>query len=108
MDLSNISVSVVSLGPPGVQGIFNTSFAITAAAAVNDQLHNYSTGNYYSRFGFFCSVALQDPVSAAAEAERYVKHLGGVGVMVGGYTNHGSVNNLIYLDDSRNDSLWKN
>lgn len=108
MDLSNISVSVVSIGPPGVQGIFNTSFAITAAAAVNDQLHaNYSTGNYSSRFAFPCNVALQDPVSVAAEAEHCVKHLGGVGAIVGGYPNNGSVNNVIYVDDPSNDVFWK-
>lgn len=85
MDILNISVSVVSLGPPGVQGIFNTSFAIEAAAGVNDQLYaNYSTGNYSSRFAFFCNAALQNPVSAAAETERCVKKLDGVGVMIGG------------------------
>lgn len=83
MDISNISVSVVSLGPPGIQGIFNTSFAITAASAVNDQLYaNYSTGNYSSRFAFFCNVALQDLVSAAAETERCVTRLGGAAALV--------------------------
>ena len=39
VDISNISVSVISLGPPGVQGIFNISFAIEAAAAIDDQLY---------------------------------------------------------------------
>jgi 2,3-dihydroxybenzoate decarboxylase len=64
-------------------------------------------GKYSLRFVFFCNAALQDPVSAAAETKRCVKQLGGVGVMIGGYSNNGSVNNVIYLDDPSNDCLWE-
>ena len=107
MDLANISVSVVTRGYPGIQGFFNTSLATEMAKGVNDQLPaNYSRGNYSDRFEFFCQVALQDPVSAATEAERCVKELGGVGVMVGGYTNNGSVNEVIYLDHAINEPFW--
>jgi gamma-resorcylate decarboxylase len=108
MDISNISISVVSLGPPAIQGIFNKTFAIEMASAVNDQIYaNYSNGQYAERFAFFCNAALQDPVSAAKETERCVKKLGGVGVMVGGYTNNGSVNEVVYLDDPINEPFWK-
>lgn len=108
MDLANISMSIVSMGHPGIQGIFNTTFAIEMAKAVNDQMAaNYTGGNHSDRFEFFCEVALQDPVSAAVEAERCVKELRGVGVMVGGYTNNNSVNDVIYLDHPINEPFWE-
>jgi gamma-resorcylate decarboxylase len=59
MDLANVSVSVVTIGYPEIQGIFNTSFAIEIAKGVDDQLAaNYSRGNYSDRFEFFCQVVL--------------------------------------------------
>lgn len=104
MDAANISMSIVVYGSPGIQGIFNTSFATYAATYVNDELaRTYKSGNYSSRFGFWCSNALQDPVSAATELERCVKELGGVGSFVGGYTNNGSADNVVYLDDPINE-----
>ncbi|RFU26145.1 hypothetical protein B7463_g10187, partial [Scytalidium lignicola] len=63
---------------------------------------NYKHGNYFSRFGFWCSNVLQDPITAATELERCVKQLGGVGSFVGRYTNNGSANNAVYLDDPIN------
>jgi predicted TIM-barrel fold metal-dependent hydrolase len=108
MDLANISISVVSLVPVGIQGIFNTTLAIEMATAVNDQLYaDYKQGNYSDRFEFFCNVALQDATAAATELTRCVQDLGGVGVMVAGYTNNGSVNNLIYLDDPMYTPFWE-
>lgn len=108
MDLANISLSVVSLLPVGIQGIFNTTLAIEMATAVNNQFYaDYKQGNYSDRFEFFCSVALQDPTAAATELTRCVQDLGGVGVFVGGYTNNGSVNNVIYLDDPMYTPFWE-
>lgn len=104
MDAANISMSILLFGAPGIQGVFNTTFAIYAASWVNNEVARvYKNGNYSSRFGFWCSNALQDPISAAAELERCVKQLGGVGSFVGGYTNNGSANNVIYLDDPINE-----
>ncbi|KAI0146326.1 hypothetical protein GGR57DRAFT_286692 [Xylariaceae sp. FL1272] len=108
MDAANITLSIVSLGPPGIQGVFNTSLAVELAAAVNDQIAaNYTQGEFADRFEFFCSVAMQDPSSAATELERCVRELGGVGVMVGGYTNIGSIDNITYLDDVINEPFWE-
>lgn len=108
MDISNISISVVSIGPPGIQGIFNKTLAVEMARRVNDQIYaNYTSGVYSDRFRFFCNAALQDPVEAAKETERCVKKLGGVGVMLGGYTNNGSANDVIYLDHPSNEPFWK-
>ncbi|RDW58279.1 hypothetical protein BP5796_12209 [Coleophoma crateriformis] len=104
MDAANISISILMFGSPGIQGVFNTTFATYAAAYVNDELSRvYKNGNYSSRFGFWCSNALQDPVTAATELERCVKELGGVGSFVGGYTNNGTANDVVYLDDPINE-----
>ncbi|CAJ2499781.1 Uu.00g026340.m01.CDS01 [Anthostomella pinea] len=90
------------------RGVFNTTLAVELAAAVNDQMHHdYKQGNYSHRFEFFCNVALQDPDAAAAELTRCVTELGGKGVMVNGYTNNGSVNNVVYLDHPTNAPFWR-
>lgn len=103
MDAANISTSVVLFGAPGIQGIFNTTYATQVASQVNDEIARiYKAGNYSDRFEFWCSNALQDPASAAQELERCVKELGGVGSFVGGYTNNGSADNVVYLDDPSN------
>lgn len=103
MNAANISKSVVLFGAPGIQGVFNTSYATYAAQYVNNEISRlYKNGNYSDRFDFWCSNALQDPPSAAAELERCVKELGGIGSFVGGYTNNGSANNVVYLDDPVN------
>lgn len=100
MDAANVSISVLMFGAPGIQGVFNTTFATIAAEFVNNEVARiYKNGNYSGRFEFWCSNALQDPVSAAAELERCVTSLGGVGSFVGGYTNNGSADNVVYLDD---------
>ncbi|KAK3669391.1 hypothetical protein LTR78_010736 [Recurvomyces mirabilis] len=104
MNAANISMSVVIFGAPGIHGIFNTTFATIAATYVNDEAaQTYNHGSHSSRFDFWCSNALQDPISAAAELERCVKHPGGVDSFVGGYTNNGSENSIISLDDPVND-----
>ncbi len=100
MDAANISLSVVMFGAPGIQGVFNKTLATEAAAAANDEIARvYKHGNYSSRFEFWCSNALQEPDVAAKELERCVKTLGGVGSFVGGYTNNGSADSVVYLDD---------
>lgn len=76
MDAANISTSVVLFGSPGIQGVFNTTYATELATLVNDEIASvYKFGNYSSRFEFWCSNALQDPPSAAQELERCVKKL---------------------------------
>ena len=103
MDAVNISMNLVMYCSPGIQGIFNKSFATYAATCVNNELASvYNHGHYPSRFGFWCSNAVQDPASAATELERCFKELGGVGSFVGGYTNNGSANSIIYLDGPTN------
>jgi gamma-resorcylate decarboxylase len=100
MDVANISVQVLMFGSPGIQGVFNKTFATEAAKYVNDEVSRvYKNGNHSGRFEFWCSNALQEPEKAAAELERCVKELGGVGSFVGGYTNKGTADDVVYLDD---------
>ncbi|QSZ30995.1 hypothetical protein DSL72_000556 [Monilinia vaccinii-corymbosi] len=107
MDKANISISILSLTGPGIQGIFNTTYAIYAASAVNNETAAiYKTGIHSSRFEFFCQVPLQDAEAAAAEAERCVKDLGGVGIWSNGYTNNNSANAPIYLDHPMYEVFW--
>lgn len=59
MDAANISISVLAFGGPGIQGIFNGSYATYAAGYVNDYLaKNYKNGNYSGRFEFWCKQLL--------------------------------------------------
>lgn len=61
MDAANISISILMFGVPGIQGVFNTTFATFAASFVNNEVSRiYARGNFSSRFGFWCSNALQD------------------------------------------------
>jgi predicted TIM-barrel fold metal-dependent hydrolase len=53
------------------------------------------------------TLALQDPDEAVRELERCVTKLGFKGVMVNGYTQVESPDNLVYLDDARMTPLWE-
>lgn len=103
MNAANITKSVLLFGAPGIQGVSYTSYATYTAGYVNDEISRLcKRGNYSDRFDFWYSNALQDPPSAATELERCVKELGGIGSFVGGYTNNGSADNVVYLDDPIN------
>ena len=60
IDTANIiSISVVLLVPPGIQGILNRTLAAALAAAVNTQLHAiYHTGAHTARFSCSCFAEL--------------------------------------------------
>lgn len=55
MDAANISISVLASGSPGIQGIFNATYATYVAGYVNDYMSTwYKNGNYSGRFEFWC------------------------------------------------------
>ncbi|OCK97182.1 uncharacterized protein K441DRAFT_14753 [Cenococcum geophilum 1.58] len=60
MDTANIiSISVVLLVPPGIQGVLNRTLATAPAPAVNTQLHAiYRTDAHTARFPVSCSAEL--------------------------------------------------
>jgi predicted TIM-barrel fold metal-dependent hydrolase len=106
MDASSISLSILSHTVPGVQGLTDTASAVFAARRINDFLAEV-IARHPRRFAGFASVALQDPVEAAAELDRAVNQLRLAGVMVNGYSNTGDAHTGEYLDEPKFLPFWE-
>ncbi|KAJ5743977.1 hypothetical protein N7533_008847 [Penicillium manginii] len=107
MDEAGVVLTVVSLTMPGIEGIFDTAVAVDTARKVNNEIHElYTAGPYADRFRAFGCVAMQDPKSAAAEAERCIKGLGFVGILINGFSNIGSADQIQYLDEPQCAPFW--
>lgn len=106
MDESGIATTILSLTSPGIQSIRDTELATRTARATNDRVRERFVGAHPDRFGFFASVAMQDPAGAAHELERAVTDLGAKGVIVNGYTNLGDGEDARYLDEPENAPFW--
>ncbi|MCJ1304883.1 hypothetical protein MMC08_007696 [Hypocenomyce scalaris] len=107
MNTAGVAITAVSLAMPGIEGIFSTELAIETAIKVNDQMHKlYKTGSHAERFLTWGTVAMQDPRAAAKEAERCVRDLGCCGILINGYSNIGSVNDVQYLDEPQCEPFW--
>lgn len=107
MDQAGIALTVISLTMPGIEGIFDPATAVETAKKVNDETHQlYCTGKYADRFRAFGCVAMQDPKAAAAEAERCVKELGFVGILINGYSQVGDAETVQYLDEPQCEPFW--
>src|SRR3954462_11529254 len=96
-----IAVSVLSLASDGIQGIDDAATAVRRAREANDALAA-RIALHPDRFAGFAAVAMQDPASAAPEAERAVRELGFKGVLVNGYSN-----GCPYYDDERYWGFWE-
>jgi gamma-resorcylate decarboxylase len=94
-------VSVLSLASDGIQGIDDPATAVRRAREANDALAA-RIALHPDRFAGFAAVAMQDPASAAAEAERAVRELGFRGVLVNGYSNGAP-----YYDGERYLPFWE-
>lgn len=109
MDAAGVAVCVVSLTQPGIQGIFDPAEAVDISRKVNDQMRKlYRTGPHAHRFLTWGCVAMQDPQAAAKEAERCVKELGCVGILINGFSNVGSpdAQEVEYLDEPQCEPFW--
>ena len=107
MDEAGVALTVVSLTMPGIEGIFDPETAVETARKVNDETHKlYYTGKHADRFRAFGCVAMQDPKAAAAEAERCVKELGFVGILINGYSQIGDSETVQYLDEPQCEPFW--
>lgn len=108
MDGSGIGYAIVSLTSPGIQGVFDPTNATAFAKSSNDEIYKNYSQAYPDRFGFFASVALQDPAGAVTELERAVTKLGAKGVLINGYSQVGSPDNytVLYLDDPACEPFW--
>jgi 2,3-dihydroxybenzoate decarboxylase len=101
MDRHGIAVSVLSLASDGIQGIDDPATAVRRAREANDALAS-RIALHPDRFAGFAAVAMQDPAAAEREAERAVRELGFVGVLVNGYSN-----GCPYYDDERYWGFWE-
>ena len=107
MDGAGVALTVVSLTMPGIEGIFDPAVAVKTARQVNDEIHKlYTAGKHASRFRAFGCVPMQDPTAAAAEAERCVRDLGFIGVLINGFSNVGDANTVQYLDEAQCAPFW--
>ena len=105
MDRAGIEFCVLSLTSPGVQGIADAAKATTVAQAANDYAAKLIR-QHPDRFSAFAAVPLQQPETAAAELRRAVNELDLKGVLVNGYTNLGSADDIQYLDHPTFREFW--
>jgi 2,3-dihydroxybenzoate decarboxylase len=107
MDAHGVAMQVVSLTANGIQGETDRGRAIDHARAANDWLAQKFVAAHPTRFAGFAAVALQDPLAAAAEAERAVTQLGFKGVLVNGASNLGDADHAEYLDLPKFSPFWE-
>ena len=97
MDAQGVGMQVLSLAPPGTQGL-PAADAVALSRDAND-IAAARVAEAPTRFAALASLPLADPAAAAVELER-AAGLGLVGTMVYGRTGD------VPLDDPRFDDLW--
>jgi 2,3-dihydroxybenzoate decarboxylase len=100
MDESGITMQVISISSPGIQGYPDAASAIDMAKTVND-FQAEMIRKHPSRFAGFAALPTQDPKAAADELERTVTQLGFKGAMIQGHTD------WEYLDEQKYWILWE-
>jgi gamma-resorcylate decarboxylase len=105
MDRYGVERMIVSLNAPAVQKIHDTKKAIEVAKRANDMLADH-IGKHPDRFSGFAALPMQDPEVASRELERCVKELGFVGALVNGFSQIGSPENCVYLDQKQYWDFW--
>jgi len=100
MDESGITMQVLALSSPGIQGLTDASKAIDVAKRTND-FQAEIIGKHSDRFAGFAALPTQDPKVAADELERTIKQLGFKGAMIQGHTN------WEYLDAQKYWVIWE-
>jgi predicted TIM-barrel fold metal-dependent hydrolase len=106
MDEAGVEKVLLSLTTFGIQAITDRVEAQNAAGTVNDFLAERVRA-HPNRYVGMASLALHDADQAARELERCVTKLGFKGVMVNGYSQIDTPDNLLYLDDARVTPLWE-
>ena len=105
MDENGIDIMILSLNSPAVQAICDAQKALDTARVANDKLAE-AIEKKNNRFRGFAALPMQDPEMAIAELRRAVLELGLVGALVNGYSQIGSPDNDVYLDDPRYKPFW--
>jgi predicted TIM-barrel fold metal-dependent hydrolase len=106
MDEAGVEKVLLSLTTFGIQAITDRGQAQNTARTVNDYVAERVRA-HPDRYIGMASLALHDADQAARELERCVTKLGFKGVMVNGYSQIDSPDNLLYLDDVRMTPLWE-
>ena len=106
MDEAGVDKVLLSLTTFGIQAITDRGEAQETARTVNDYLAE-RVRKHPTRYVGMASLALHDADQAARELERCVTKLGFKGVMVNGYSQVDTPDNLLYLDDKRMTPLWE-
>lgn len=106
MDEAGVEKVLLSLTTWGIQAISDRDQAESTARTVNDSVAERVHAHPDRYVGLAC-LALHDADAAARELERCVTKLGFKGVMINGYSQVGTPDNLLYLDDKRLTSLWE-
>jgi predicted TIM-barrel fold metal-dependent hydrolase len=105
MDECGIEKAILSLLAPGIQALHETEQAVDWARRLNDYAAGQVSKNP-DRFASFAALPMQDPDRATDELERAVLELGLVGALINGFSQVGSADNVVYLDDARYDGFW--
>ncbi len=106
MDEAGVEKVLLSLTTFGIQAILDRAEAQNAARTVNDYLAERVRA-HPTRYVGMASLAFHDPDRAARELERCVTKLGFKGVMVNGFSQVDTPDNLLYLDDARMTPFWE-
>ncbi len=105
MDAHGMEMMLLSLNAPTVQGIPDTKRAIELARRTNDYLAA-EVAKRPDRFQGLAALAMQDPDEATREYERCIQSLRFRGALVNGFSQVGSAENCVYLDDPRYNDFW--
>jgi 2,3-dihydroxybenzoate decarboxylase len=105
MDKHGVEFVILSLNTPAIQSIPDVDRAIDTARKANDLLAE-NIAKHPRRFGGFAALPLQDPEAAISELTRCVKDFGFKGSNVNGFSQIGSRETVVYLDDDRYLPFW--
>jgi gamma-resorcylate decarboxylase len=106
MDKHGIEMMILSLNAPAVQAIPDVKQAIAVAREANDALAA-ELRKRPDRFAGFAALPMQDPEAAADELSRCVKEFGFVGALVNGFSQVGTLENVVYYDLPQYRPFWK-
>lgn len=105
MDKYGMDLMILSLNSPAIQETCNAREAVDLARRCNDHLAE-CIARRPDRFRGFAALPMQDPEAAIEEMERCVKDYGFKGALVNGYSQIGSPDTAVYLDDKRYWPFW--
>lgn len=105
MDAHGMEMMILSLNAPAVQAIPSRREANEIAKRANDFLAG-QVAKRPDRFQAFAALPLQDPDLAIAELDRCVTQMGFKGVLVNGFSQVDTPDNVVYYDAPQYAAFW--